>query len=71
MKKAYIIPEIQIYDADAEEMLAGSVDNDPASESPDGILDGNIRSDEYSDGSGACAKQGDFFCDNFEYELDF
>lgn len=71
MKKAYIIPEIQIYDADAEEMLTGSVDNDPEAETPDGILDGSIRSDEYSDGSGTCAKQGDFFCDNFEYELDF
>lgn len=71
MKKAYIIPEIQIYDADAEEMLAGSVNNDPGLETPDGILYDNIASDEYSDGSGSCAKPGDFFCDNFEYELDF
>lgn len=70
MKKAYIIPEIQIYDADAEEILAGSVDNDAVSESPDGILDDNIRSEVYSEG-GALAKPGDFFCDNFEYELDF
>lgn len=70
MKKAYIIPEIQIYDADAEEILAGSPPKPPYN------IDGNGTpgaggGDENENGEGSCAKSGDFFCDNFEYELDF
>ena len=34
MKKAYIIPEIQIYDADAENLLAGTSQK-PDVEGPD------------------------------------
>ena len=70
MKKAYIIPEIQIYDSDAEEILAVSVSNVPELETPDGILNDPIKDESYSEG-GSCAKQGDFFCDNFEYDFDF
>lgn len=70
MKKAYIIPEIQIYDADAEEMLAGSDNGQPIVVSPDGGPSGYVGDEEDSEG-GSCAKPGDFFCDNFEYELDF
>lgn len=69
MKKAYIIPEIQIYDADAEEMLAGSP---PKSTSEvEGQETPEFDGDESNSVGGACAKPGDFFCDNFEYELDF
>ena len=70
MKKAYIIPEIQIYDADAEEMLAGSQNNTSGLDGQDTGLDSNIGNQDQSQG-GSLAKQGDFFCDNFEYELDF
>lgn len=68
MKKAYIIPEIQIYDADAEEILAGSPPKSPYE------VEGPVETgggDENESGGGSLAKQGDFFCDNFEYELDF
>ena len=69
MKKAYIIPEIQIDDADAEEILAGSPEKPPynveGSETPEAG-----GGDENSEG-GALAKPGDFFCDNFEYDFDF
>ena len=69
MKKAYIIPEIQIYDADAEEILAGSPPITTAGvEGPDTP---EFDEDESNSVGGSCAKQGDFFCDNFEYELDF
>lgn len=70
MKKAYIIPEIQIYDADAEEILAGSPNNTSQLDGKDTGLDGNIGNQDQSQG-GSLAKPGDFFCDNFEYELDF
>lgn len=70
MKKAYIIPEIQIYDADAEEMLAGSPNNTSGLDGSDTDLPEDIGQEDQSVG-GSCAKQGDFFCDNFEYELDF
>lgn len=70
MKKAYIIPEIQIYDADAEEILAGSPNNISGLDGSDTGLDRNIGSQDQSQG-GSLAKPGDFFCDNFEYELDF
>lgn len=69
MKKAYIIPEIQIYDADAEEILAGSPPI-PTSDVEGPDTPGFGGSDGNSEG-GALAKPGDFFCDNFEYELDF
>lgn len=66
MKKAYLIPEIQIYDADAESLLAGTNPNQtPYIEGPE--LPGFGEESE----GGSCAKPGDFFCDNFEYELDF
>ena len=69
MKKAYIIPEIQIYDADAENLLAGT-NPDADVDAPDGGAcyggdSGNV------DGGGSLAKPGDFFCDNFEYDFDF
>lgn len=65
MKKAYIIPEIQIYDADAENILAGTTKQNVT-------VDGGIEYGGDGEGSegGALAKPGDFFCDNFEYELD-
>ena len=69
MKKAYIIPEIQIYDADAEEILAGSPPK-PTSDVEGNGTPGAGGSDENSVG-GSCAKPGDFFCDNFEFEYDF
>lgn len=68
MKKAYIIPEIQIYDADAENLLTGTTSQKAELEGP---VSESIGGDGDSDGSGSCAKPGDFFCDNFEYELDF
>lgn len=71
MKKAYIIPEIQIYDADAEEILAGSPNNTSGLDGSDTGISGYIGSQEEESGEGSCAKPGDFFCDNFEYELDF
>lgn len=66
MKKAYIIPEIQIYDADAENLLAGTTSQKPDVEGPDvpGFCGGESE-------GGSLAKPGDFFCDNFEYDLDF
>lgn len=66
MKKAYIIPEIQIYDADAENLLAGTTSQKPYVEGQDvpGFVDGEGE-------GGSLAKPGDFFCDNFEYDLDF
>lgn len=69
MKKAYIIPEIQIYDADAEEILAGSPPKPPYNVEGEGTP-GAGGDGENSEG-GALAKQGDFFCDNFEYDIDF
>ena len=69
MKKAYIIPEIQIYDADAEEILAGSPEKPPYTVEGDGTPEAG-GSDENSEG-GSLAKPGDFFCDNFEYDFDF
>lgn len=73
MKKAYIIPEIQIYDADAEEMLAGSkIQSDPSWDTKgEPTLGWNNDEDAADNDVGSLAKQGDFFCDNFEYELDF
>lgn len=68
MKKAYIIPEIQIYDADAENLLAGTTSQKPDVEGPDVPGFGGEGGEE---GGGSLAKPGDFFCDNFEYELDF
>lgn len=65
MKKAYIIPEIQIYDADAENLLTGSKNWEPKG---DGTPGGGEEDNETGDGS--LAKQGDFFCDNFEYDFD-
>lgn len=70
MKKAYIIPEIQIYDADAEEILAGSPPKTPYNVNGKGTPEAG-GSDENANGEGSFAKPGDFFCDNFEYELDF
>jgi len=70
MKKAYIIPEIQIYDADAEEILAGSPPKPPYEVVGPG-MPGSGGGDENESGGGSLAKPGDFFCDNFEYELDF
>lgn len=68
MKKAYIIPEIQIYDADAENLLAGT----NLGFEPEGPgIPGNGGGEENEEGGGSLAKSGDFFCDNFEYELDF
>lgn len=71
MKKAYIIPEIQIYDADAEEILTGSVNNNPEMDSSDTGISGSIGSQEEESGEGSLAKPGNFFCDNFEYDFDF
>lgn len=70
MKKAYIIPEIQIYDSDAEEILAGSPPKPPYEVDGRGTP-GSGGGDENESGGGSLAKPGDFFCDNFEYELDF
>ena len=69
MKKAYIIPEIQIYDADAENLLTGT--NAKQGYGVEG--DENTPDISYGedDGTGSCAKPGDFFCDNFEYDFDF
>lgn len=69
MKKAYIIPEIQIYDADAEEILAGSPPKPPYNVEGDGTPRAG-GGEENSEG-GSLAKPGDFFCDNFEFEYDF
>ena len=69
MKKAYIIPEIQIYDADAENLLAGTKP-DAGVDFPDGGP-GYVGDSENEDGGGSLAKPGDFFCDNFEYDFDF
>ena len=69
MKKAYIIPEIQIYDADAESLLAGSNPNQGFTTEGEGTPEPG-GDDEKSEG-GALAKPGDFFCDNFEYDFDF
>ena len=70
MKKAYIIPEIQIYEADAENLLVGT--NLKQRADVDGSGTPDFDGDEgNSDGSGSCAKPGDFFCDNFEYDFDF
>lgn len=71
MKKAYIIPEIQIYDADAENLLTGSPGDKNQGDvyCPDGGPTMGKPGDE--SGEGSCAKQGDFFCDNFEYDFDF
>ncbi|MDD7128934.1 MAG: hypothetical protein PUH91_09005 [Prevotella sp.] len=66
MKKAYITPEIQIYDADAENLLAGTTQKpDVEGSGVPGFSDGE-GSEE-----GSLAKPGDFFCDNFEYDFDF
>ncbi len=70
MKKAYIIPEIQIYDADAEEILAGSPQK-PTSEVEGPGTPESGGGDENESGDGSLAKPGDFFCDNFEYDFDF
>lgn len=67
MKKAYIIPEIQIYDADAENLLAGTTSQKPDVEGP-GVPGFGGGEEE---GGGSLAKPGDFFCDNFEYDFDF
>lgn len=67
MKKAYIIPEIQIYDADAENLLAGSTGQKPEIEGPGVPGFGGEGEGE----GGSLAKPGDFFCDNFEFEYDF
>lgn len=67
MKKAYIIPEIQIYDADAENLLAGT-NQKPGVEGPDVPGFGGEEGGE--EGGGSLAKPGDFFCDNFEFEYD-
>lgn len=66
MKKAYIIPEIQIYDADAENLLAGTTSQKPDVEGPDVPGFGGGEGE-----GGSLAKSGDFFCDNFEFEYDF
>lgn len=68
MKKAYIIPEIQIYDADAENLLAGTTSQKPEIDGKDVPGFGSGEGE-----GGSLAKSGDFFCDNFEfeYELDF
>ena len=68
MKKAYIIPEIQIYDADAENLLAGTTIQKPDVNGPGvpGFGGGEGNAEE----GGSCAKPGDFFCDNFEFEYD-
>lgn len=68
MKKAYIIPEIQIYDADAENILAGTTGLNTGVEGNE--TPGYGGDDGESEG-GALAKPGDFFCDNFEYDFDF
>lgn len=68
MKKAYIIPEIQIYDADAENLLAGTTSQKPDVEGPD--VPGFGGGEGNAEGGGSCAKPGDFFCDNFEFEYD-
>lgn len=70
MKKAYIIPEIQIYDADAENLLAGTTQEPVVDvDGPDVPDFGGGEGGE--EGGGALAKPGDFFCDNFEYDFDF
>ena len=68
MKKAYIIPEIQIYDADAENLLAGTNPNQDFTTEGDGTP--GCGSGEGGE-EGSLAKPGDFFCDNFEYDFDF
>lgn len=70
MKKAYIIPEIQIYDADAENLLAGSPGKNYDVESPDNKTPTSANEENADDEVGSLAKQGDFFCDNFEYDFD-
>ena len=69
MKKAYIIPEIQIYDSDAENPLAGTNPNQDFTTEGDGTPESG-GDGEGSEG-GSLAKPGDFFCDNFEYDFDF
>ena len=72
MKKAYIIPEIQIYDADAENLLTGSPGDDGNKKLYD-VEGTDVPDISYGEesGDGSLAKQGDFFCDNFEYDFDF
>ena len=70
MKKAYIIPEIQIYDADAENLLTGTNGKQDYGVEGNGTP-GNGGDGNNADGSGSLAKPGDFFCDNFEYDFDF
>lgn len=70
MKKTYIIPEIQIYDADAENLLAGSPGKKFYVEGQ-GTPDSDDNEDNADENVGSLAKPGDFFCDNFEYDLDF
>lgn len=72
MKKTYIIPEIQIYDADAENLLAGSLGKKNQCEVSWPDEGGPTMGDPGDEsGEGSLAKQGDFFCDNFEYDFDF
>lgn len=76
MKKSYITPEIIFMEADACEPLCVSKPQSDAGYAFGGGLTG---SDNYNNGDISMgdyefeqhAKQGDFFCDNFEYELDF
>lgn len=79
MKKSYITPEIIFMEADACELLSASINNDqPQGDAGFSVagVDGkdNENNGDISMGDGGleqCAKPGDFFCDNFEYELDF
>lgn len=79
MKKSYITPEIIFMEADACEPLCGSINNKPQGDAEYGIGGGLTGGNHYNNGDISAgdgefeqhAKQGDFFCDNFEYELDF
>lgn len=78
MKKSYITPEIIFMEADACELLSAS--NKP-DQSPAYYVGGgqegtsNKEHDSVNLATGddwnLGAKQGDFFCNNFEYDFDF
>ena len=77
MKKSYITPEITFMEAEACEPLCASQGTKYGDYFVGGGEGGNQNSfgggltPGYGDDFEQGAKQGDFFCDNFEYDLDF
>lgn len=76
MKKSYITPEIIFMEADACEPLCASQGGNGGFVVGGGQGGNNdTTGGEVTSGNGddfvQCAKPGDFFCDNFEYDFDF